>query len=231
MLVTLVSVVGSSVFGKPLLGDTEIVELLIGIAIACFMPYCQMRGSNVIVDFFTMKVPDRTRAGIDACMTLVFAIIVAILTERLIQGTFIQYERERVSMFLRLPQWWGYAIASLAVVAAILLIYLILGCFMESLAMVLLTLPVFIPLILSLDLGMSQGQVLVWFGILVPVAVEVGMISPPFGLNLFVINAMAKDVPMVETYKGVLGFCASDVIRLVLLVAFPALSLWLPGIK
>jgi TRAP-type C4-dicarboxylate transport system permease large subunit len=121
--------------------------------------------------------------------------------------------------------------APLTIIAAILVIYLILGCFMESLAMVLLTLPVFIPLILSLDLGMSQGQVLVWFGILVLVSVEVGMISPPFGLNLFVINAMARDVPMAETYKGVVGFCVSDVIRLVFLVAFPALSLWLPGVK
>lgn len=121
--------------------------------------------------------------------------------------------------------------APLTVIAAILVIYLVLGCFMESLAMVLLTLPVFIPLILSLDLGMSQGQVLVWFGILVLVSVEVGMISPPFGLNLFVINAMAKDVPMAETYKGVIGFCVSDVIRLIFLVTFPMLTLWLPGIK
>ena len=114
MGVTLVSVIGSSLFGKPLLGDTEIVELLIGVAIACFMPYCQMRGANVIVDFFTMKLSDRAKAGLDALMTLMFALIVAILTERLIEGAFIQYERERVSMFLRLPQWWGYAVASMA---------------------------------------------------------------------------------------------------------------------
>ena len=66
----------SSLFGKPLLGDTEIVELLIGIAIACFMPYCQMRGANVIVDFFTMKASDRTKAGLDAFMTLVFAMAI-----------------------------------------------------------------------------------------------------------------------------------------------------------
>jgi TRAP-type C4-dicarboxylate transport system permease large subunit len=119
----------------------------------------------------------------------------------------------------------------LVVVGVILVIYLILGCFMESLAMVLLTLPVFVPLVLALDLGMSQGAALVWFGILVLVSVEVGMISPPFGLNLFLINAMAKDVPMRETYKGVIGFCAMDAIRLALLVFFPALALWLPGLK
>ncbi len=121
--------------------------------------------------------------------------------------------------------------APLAVMAMIMVIYLILGCFMESLAMVLLTLPIFIPLVLSLDLGMSPAQVLIWFGILVLVSVEVGMISPPFGLNLFVINAMAKDVPMAETYKGVIGFCAMDALRLLLILFVPALTLWLPGVK
>jgi TRAP-type C4-dicarboxylate transport system permease large subunit len=62
------------------------------------------------------------------------------------------------------------------------------------------------------------------------VSVEVGMISPPFGLNLFIINSMAKDVPMGETYKGVAAFCASDLLRIILLVFAPALSLWLPGL-
>jgi TRAP-type C4-dicarboxylate transport system permease large subunit len=119
----------------------------------------------------------------------------------------------------------------LAVVAAILVVYFILGCFMESLAMVLLTLPVFIPLILALDLGMSPGAVLVWFGILVLISVEVGMISPPFGMNLFLINSMAKDVPMRETYKGVLPFCAMDGVRLALILFLPPLTLWLPGIR
>jgi tripartite ATP-independent transporter DctM subunit len=119
----------------------------------------------------------------------------------------------------------------LVVMAAILVLYFILGCFMESLAMVLLTLPVFVPLVLALDFGMSPGAVLVWFGILVLISVEVGMISPPFGLNLFLINSMAKDVPMKETYKGVIGFCAMDAIRLAIIVLVPATTLWLPGMK
>jgi tripartite ATP-independent transporter DctM subunit len=121
-------------------------------------------------------------------------------------------------------------LSPLTVLAVILGAYLVLGCAMESLAMVLLTLPVFVPLVLALDFGLNQTQLLVWFGILVLVAVEVGMISPPFGLNLFVINALSKDVPMTATWRGVLGFCASDLVRLVLLVAFPGLSLWLPGL-
>lgn len=124
----------------------------------------------------------------------------------------------------------NWDVPPLVVIAIILVIYLLLGCVMESLAMVLLTLPVFIPMILELELGMSEQQVLIWFGILVLISVEVGMISPPFGLNLFVINALAKDVPMGETYKGVIGFCVSDIVRLAALVLFPGLCLWLPGL-
>jgi len=119
----------------------------------------------------------------------------------------------------------------LVILALVLVVYFILGCFMESMAMVLLTLPIFIPLMLGLDFGMDRTQVLVWFGILVLMSVEVGMISPPFGLNLFVINAMAKEIPMGETYRGVLPFCLSDVVRIVILVLFPSLSLWLPGLR
>lgn len=117
------------------------------------------------------------------------------------------------------------------IVLFVMIAYMILGCFMESLAMVLLTLPVFIPLMLSLDLGMSRDATLVWFGILVLMSVEIGMISPPFGLNLFLINSLAKDVPMKETYRGVLGFCAMDVLRVLLVLFVPVVCLWLPGLK
>jgi tripartite ATP-independent transporter DctM subunit len=135
----------------------------------------------------------------------------------------------------RLPAELSAAVAALpvpplAVLLAILVIYFVLGCFMESLAMVLLTLPIFVPLMLGLDFGLDRTQVLVWFGILVLMSVEVGMISPPFGLNLFVINAMARDVPMGETYRGVLGFVGSDFVRILVLALFPAICLWLPGL-
>ncbi len=117
------------------------------------------------------------------------------------------------------------------IVLCVVVAYMILGCFMESLAMVLLTLPVFIPMLLSLDLGMSKDATMVWFGILVLMSVEIGMISPPFGLNLFLINAQAKDVPMKETYKGVIGFCVMDVLRVMLILFIPMICLWLPGLK
>ncbi|NGM22182.1 TRAP transporter large permease [Roseomonas stagni] len=124
----------------------------------------------------------------------------------------------------------GLPVPPTVILLAILIVYFILGCFMESMAMVLLTLPIFVPLMLGLDFGLDRTQTLVWFGILVLMSVEVGMISPPFGLNLFVINAMAKDVPMGETYRGVMGFVISDGIRIAILALLPALSLWLPGL-
>lgn len=125
----------------------------------------------------------------------------------------------------------GLDLSPYTIMLCVLLAYMVLGCFMESLAMVLLTLPVFIPMLLTLDLGMSKDATLVWFGILVLMSVEIGMITPPFGLNLFLINSLAKDVPMKETYKGVLGFCVMDVIRILLILFVPALALWLPGLK
>lgn len=117
----------------------------------------------------------------------------------------------------------------LLLVAAMLVLYVVLGCVMESLAMILLTIPVFLPILLGIDLGLSEAQILVWFGIMCLTAVEVGMITPPFGLNLFVIHASAREVPMTETYRGVLPFIASDLVRIGILLKFPVLSLLLPG--
>ena len=117
----------------------------------------------------------------------------------------------------------------LLIIVAMLVIYILLGCVMDSLAMVLLTLPVFMPVILSIDLGMTADQKFVWFGILALMAVEMGMITPPFGLNIFVINSMARDIPMNQTFKGVLPFVASDFVRLAIILLVPAATLYLPG--
>lgn len=116
------------------------------------------------------------------------------------------------------------------VLLVLLLIYIVLGCFMESLAMVLLTLPVFLPIMMQLDFGLRSDAVLIWFGILVLMSVETGMISPPFGMNLFLINSIAKDIPIQETYKGVLGFFLMDILRILLVLFFPLLALWMTGL-
>ena len=134
----------------------------------------------------------------------------------------------------QMPQELGQVVSALdaspiMIIAAILVIYILLGCVMDALAMVLLTMPVFYPIVASLDLGMTPDQVGVWFGILALMAVEMGLITPPFGLNIFVINALAEDVPMNVTFKGVLPFVISDIFRLAIIVLVPATALYLPG--
>ncbi|RAI01008.1 TRAP transporter small permease [Acuticoccus sediminis] len=113
IIVTVVAVVAARL-GSPILGHNEIVELLVGVAIAFFLPWCQMRGANVVVDFFTARFPDKAKAGLDALMSALFALVVAVLAWRLIVGGIDAYNRGRTSMFLLLPQWWGYAPAALA---------------------------------------------------------------------------------------------------------------------
>lgn len=111
--------------------------------------------------------------------------------------------------------------------AGMLMLYLVLGTVMDSLAMIFLTVPIFVPIIETLDFRLSPEDVGIWFGILILMAAEVGLITPPVELNLFVINAMSKDVPIGQTYKGILPFVASDILRIAVLAAFPAISLWL----
>jgi TRAP-type C4-dicarboxylate transport system permease large subunit len=82
-------------------------------------------------------------------------------------------------------------------------------------------------MIMSMDFGMTQEMTAIWFGIMVLMTVGFGLLAPPVGLNVYVVNGMARDVPIAESYRGVLPFLASDVIRTLLLLFFPAISLWL----
>ncbi|MCS6891147.1 MAG: TRAP transporter large permease [Rhodovarius sp.] len=113
------------------------------------------------------------------------------------------------------------------VLIVLLLTYLVLGAVMDELAMILLTLPVFFPVMTALDFGMTSEEVAIWFGIMVLAVVGIGLTAPPIGLNVFVISSIAREVPIIATYRGVLPFIAADLLRLVLLAAFPVLSLWL----
>jgi len=124
---------------------------------------------------------------------------------------------------------WG--LSPVAVVAAILLFYVVLGAVMDELSMILLTIPIFFPLITSLDFGLSREHTAIWFGIMVLMTVGFGLLAPPVGLNVYVVNGIIKGsgspVPIGESYRGVMPFLASDVIRTLLLLFFPGLSLWL----
>jgi TRAP-type C4-dicarboxylate transport system permease large subunit len=121
----------------------------------------------------------------------------------------------------------GWGLPPLMVVSAILLLYVVLGAVMDELSMILLTIPIFFPLVMGLDFGLPKESVAIWFGIMVLMTVGFGLLAPPVGLNVYVVNGMARDVPIAESYRGVLPFLASDVLRTLLLLLFPALSLWL----
>lgn len=128
----------------------------------------------------------------------------------------------------------------MTVLVLLLLGLILLGCLMDSLSMILLAIPFFWPVLVDLNgglyqdasgsgFGMSTEDLKIWFGILALIVVELGLITPPVGLNVFVISALAKDTPMIETFKGVAPFFGAEVLRVVILLLVPALSLWLPS--
>lgn len=149
------------------------------------------------------------------------AMLFAILTGALMFAEFVNYttmpdDLKRLVTTMNLSPIW--------VIVAICAIYVLLGTAMEELSMILLTVPVFFPLVVHL------GFDPIWFGILIVVVVEIGLISPPVGMNLFVLNALLPQVPTKTLFQGVLPFVVADVVRLCILIAFPIISLWLPSL-
>jgi C4-dicarboxylate transporter, DctM subunit len=103
-----------------------------------------------------------------------------------------------------------------------MVMYLVLGCLMDAMAMIILTVPIIFPVIMHL------GFDPIWFGVIVVMTVELGLISPPIGMNVFVIKSVVKDVSFSTIFRGVMPFVVTDLVRLVILIAFPILALWLP---
>jgi TRAP-type C4-dicarboxylate transport system permease large subunit len=118
-------------------------------------------------------------------------------------------------------------VAPMTALLAIIAFYLVMGCIMDSLSMILLTVPVFFPPFMALDFGLGPTEQALWFGVIVLIVVELGMITPPVGLNLFVISAMAPDIPTRQVFRGALPFILSEFVRIALIVAAPPLSFWL----
>ncbi|MBZ0162453.1 MAG: TRAP transporter large permease subunit [Notoacmeibacter sp.] len=130
-------------------------------------------------------------------------------------------------------------LAPMTVMILLLVALILLGCLMDSLSMILLVIPFFWPVLMEINGGIYQGadgagfgmsteDLKIWFGILSLIVVELGLITPPVGMNVFVISALAKDIPMRETFKGVMPFFFAELIRVGFLLAFPAITLWLP---
>jgi len=141
-----------------------------------------------------------------------------------------------------LAEWMSVSGMSPMLILIILLVALIvLGCLMDSLSMILLAIPFFWPVLVTLNggdyatavqspFGMTTEDLKIWFGILALIVVELGLITPPVGMNVFIISAQAKDVPMIDTFFGVLPFFGAEIVRVIILIAFPALALWLPNL-
>ena len=132
--------------------------------------------------------------------------------------TITQFTQNAVDWLVNLP------IGAYGVLALVMVGYFILGAVMDELAMILLTVPIVVPAMTQL------GFDPVWFGVIVVMAVTFGMICPPVGMNVFVINSIARDVPLMRVYRGTMPFIAVDVLRLVVLCSFPGIALWLPGV-
>ncbi|MPY69103.1 MAG: TRAP transporter large permease subunit [Alphaproteobacteria bacterium] len=130
-----------------------------------------------------------------------------------------------------LSEWiGGLGWSPYSILIGIVLLYLVLGCVMDGLAMILLTVPVFLPVVVALDFGIPAEAVPIWFGILILIVVEVGLITPPIGINVYVINSIAPDVPMTDSFKGIVPFFLSDLVRIAIIIAFPATTTWLAGV-
>ena len=135
----------------------------------------------------------------------------------------------RFFAFAGVPEFLGSAMRDIApnpvyLTLGMMVVYLFLGCFLDPLGMMLLTLPVFLPMMKAVDMD------LIWFGILLVKYIEIGLITPPVGLNVYGIKVMVPDVPLETIFKGAAWFLVSELIIVALLIAFPQLSLWLPGL-
>jgi tripartite ATP-independent transporter DctM subunit len=181
-------------------------------------------------------------AGMGAVGAMVFALWRRGLTWRTLYAALLESARTTAMLFMiligalmfaefinittmphDLEAWvTRFQVSPIMVVAAICAIYVVLGTAMEELSMVLLTMPVFFPVIVHL------GFDPVWFGIIIVCVVEIGLISPPVGMNMFVLKTLLPEVPTGTVFRGVMPFMWADVLRLAILVAFPAISLWLP---
>lgn len=116
----------------------------------------------------------------------------------------------------------GLGIGRIGMMAALVVLYIVLGCFLEGIGMVLVTVPILLPLVTA------NGFDPVWFGVLLVIVVEIGLIHPPMGMNLFVLRAQSPDIGLSAMYWGVLPFLAAPFLLIVLLIAFPGIALWLP---
>jgi tripartite ATP-independent transporter DctM subunit len=162
--------------------------------------------------------PDILRSLLETTRTT--AAVFTVLIGAILFGYFLTVTQtpQKLTEFLT-----GLGVGRHGVLALIMLMYLVLGCLMDALAMIILTVPIVFPVIK--ELGFDP----IWFGVIIVMTVELGLIHPPVGMNIFVIKSVIEDVKISTVFYGVLPFIVTDLIRLVILIAFPIIALWLPS--
>ena len=181
-------------------------------------------------------------AGIGACGAFLFALLRRRLDRSVLSTVLVESARTTGMLFMVLIGALIFAnfinfttlptdlkdairhfdLSPLAVILIICAIYIVLGCVLESMSMILLTVPVFYPLVQHLGFDM------IWFGILVVVVTEISFITPPVGLNVMMLKSLLPDIPMRTMFRGVMPFVVADLVRLAILIAFPSITLLLP---
>ena len=173
---------------------------------------------------FWLLLGDRSIASLKRILTesaRTTAMIFAIFIGAVIFSAFINFTTLPADLKQFVTQ---FEVHPTLVIVAICFVYVLLGTVMEELSMILLTLPVFFPLVMHL------GYNPIWFGVIIVVVVEIGLISPPVGMNMFVVHTLLDDMPLKTVFNGVWPFVAADCLRLAILALFPAISLWLPNL-
>ena len=243
--------VGVAVVGSASLGWLQPDDAAVLGAIAVFLLSLVFKGVTSVIALFVLVMGGIyggvftavEGAGVGAFGAMVFALARRTLGWRDLYAALVESARTTSMLFMILIGALMFAefvnittmpkdlialvthwqLSPVMVVAMIMVIYVILGTAMEELSMILLTVPVFFPLITHLGLDP------VWFGVLIVVVVEIGLISPPVGMNLFVLKTLLPAVPTTTVFRGVMPFVGVDCVRLAILIAFPILSTWLPG--
>jgi tripartite ATP-independent transporter DctM subunit len=148
------------------------------------------------------------------------AAVFTVLIGALLFGYFLTITQtpQKLTAFLT-----GMGLNRYTVLALIMVMYLVLGCLMDAMAMIILTVPIIFPVITQL------GFDPIWFGVIIVMTVELGLIHPPVGMNVFVIKSVVQEVSFTTIFKGVIPFVLTDILRLVILIAFPVIALWLPS--
>jgi tripartite ATP-independent transporter DctM subunit len=163
------------------------------------------------------------RAGIRSALlsaTRTSAAVFTVLIGALLFGYFLTITQVPQKLMEMLT---GMGVGRYGILAMIMVMYLVLGCLMDAMAMIILTVPIIFPVIVQL------GFDPIWFGVIIVMTVELGLIHPPVGMNVFVIKSVVKDVSFTTIFKGVIPFVVTDLIRLVILICFPIIALWLPS--